>query len=897
MWLVVNTDGAPRSIELSDGWVACGGLLADTHVAALVSQGKIRAGSKIRVATSELVTAAAGGGSVCATARGLPPGVVPAEPCAALESAWNARWVSDAWTALCPAPAPAAWTSNAVATLPVPLLTLHANSVRPAHWASRLGPARVPHFLVSFASLVPGGGPAPALQFVVARRGPSKVLAGAPGAQRAVLSAEEADDAHRATSAAASAALETRVGALEAAHEAALAKLSRRARAARSSLGSGGAPPAGGAARSQPVLPATIYASQGFSQDGPFPASQPGASQSDSVLGTRGGEAAAAARLVERLSNSLAAARADAARGADEESRVVPFFTLSVLDTAPAHWAATGRGGLASSIVAPAARAPVSATLTVWRVSADDADAYAEGAIFTATNVGAADADPDADVPAGAAVTAWPLGPTAVQASLAAPLPLPSRTRLTTSRDTVFRSVAAPPGGSRTAAAAHDAVRAMLLSAAAGADGGHDTAFARERSTDSSSAAPDASPQDTLSAPLGALVAAAAGYSPRACVPLAHAPALAFATAATAALAQAILAAVVPPPVRGAFTPDLLKASPKPAENENDASARKRSRRRSTSSPSLPQSASVVLATSATPTRPAAPRGSTLWSVFGGAVDAVVPLHVACALARAVSLGGVPRPSTAATVDLCALVLRVSAARAATGAALRAARGPTPPVAWDVSVVDASGAVGVISFSTTLASRLALTGCSWDGARDDLPPVAASVTSHAIVPGATVVFRDVAYRYWNTHERVHRVRWVESSALAPRSVLDATRARMALNAWLRAGTSGASGAGAGAGVGAERGAGSTDALAPPPSHTAIALLHALQPPDTRSRLAAAVTDASRADGGMVAAAHRAAIAAGVAGPDPLLPPLPLLGLMQATSSGSSAAFRAPRIGV
>jgi hypothetical protein len=890
VWLVVSTDAAPRSIEITDGWVACGGLLADAHVAALVAQGKIRVGTKIRVATSELVAPVGGGGAgggATGGGRGLPPGVALADPCAALETAWNARWAADAWTALSPSAPPHEWTVAAAAggaAPPAPFLTLRANSVRPAHWMSRLGPARVPHFLVSLASLVPGGGPAPALQLVVARRGPPRVLSGAPGAQRVVLTAEEAEDAQRAVSAAAAAALETRVGALEAAHEVALAALSKRAQAARSSRG---ARPA----RSQSATTSIYALSQGFSQDFPLPASQgasqgasqPGASQVGSESGARGGEAAGSARLIERLSRSLASARADAARGADDESRVVPFFTLSVLDSLPAHWAATRHGG-----GAPAARAPVSATLTVWRVSADAADAYAEGAIFTVTNVGASDADPDADgVPAGSTAAVWPLGQS-TSASLAAPLPLPAKTRLATSRETVFRAVAAPAGGARTAAAAHDAVRVMLFAAAdaAGvlsADAAAPPLMRTRTNTPSALHAANA-----LSAPLSALVAAAAGFVPRACVPVAHAPVLSFATAAMSALAQTIIAATVPsarasaPDARPPATPTVAVGN-----TDDGVSARKRSRRRSTSSPLTPADASRTTSpaapTAAHDSPPSHPRGSTLWRCFGGAPEVMISVGVAGALARAVSRGGIPRPSTAVSVDVCALVLRVSAARVATGAALRAARGPTPPIAWDVTVLDASGGVGVISFSTTLAVRAALTGCEWEAARDDLPAVAAAATAHAITPGATVALRDVAYRYWNTHERAHRIRWAESSAVAPRTAHEAVRSRSALSAWFR-GVGGGGGAGAGAGSAA---AAPDSPLPLPPSHTAIALLLALIPAETRARSTAAFADALATNGALVAAAHRAALTAGAPCPPPLIAPLPLLG------GAPPVAFRAP----
>jgi hypothetical protein len=751
--------GAARNswpfVELTDGHVTIGGLICDARIANLVSSGRIHPGSKIRVATSEIVTESGTPGTTApASTRGrsnLPAGYIPAEPCAALESPWNDRWAAVGWASLSASPPPSAWDcaadNPAHLSSGAPFLTLRANSVRPAAWNARLGLARRPYFLVRVSSLVDDGGPAPAIQALIMRRFAPQFLVNTPdgrlamsAAEAAVAGAEHARISHEA--------LQEKIATLSKEHDQALSTLVRRARTARARTASARAT---GTVRAAPLA---IYAASQDDVDASRCFSQ-GASQADGILGREGGEEAAVARLEALHARAISAVGCQGINDGDgEEFKITPFVGMCVVCVSAGNWAATtgaraGHEGL--GLPAAAAVAPVSANLTLWRVSPEDQTDYAEGSIYTITNLAVGDCTHESD----STEASWAFGVRDVSDSThgAGTLPKRAPVRLSNTRETVFRSIT----GSDSRRASRDDVFSLLAKAAGGA--GLEPSRA------------ETAPADSCSLP--SLIAAALCYSPRARVLLGHAQSVSFSTAYCVSLSQTLLSRV-------SWTNEASAraASITAADTPSQNTARTRRRRGAVSaegenilpSPSLrgPSGAMADAALSPSPGQRMHPM--SLWRLLSTDAPSTARLSfpagsISSTAAGICAVGGPPKPTSESSIDIVCVVLRVSAARAAASA--RVSRGP-PFVAWTASVTDESGAVGVVSFSTTLATRAALTGLEWKEAPDVKlsASLGASAGSHAtLTPGSLVTLRDVSYLYWSAHERVHRLRWVESTSI------------------------------------------------------------------------------------------------------------------------------------
>jgi hypothetical protein len=440
--------------------------------------------------------------------------------------------------------------------------------------------------------------------------------------------------------------------------------------------------------------------------------------------------------------------------GDSEEFKITPFVAMCIVCVSAGKWAATlgARAGLEGlAIPAAAAVAPVSANLTLWRVSPEDQTDYAEGSIYTITNLAVGDCAHESD----STEASWAFGVRDVSDSThgAGTLPKRAPVRLSNTRETVFRSVT----GSDSRRAPRDDVYSLLAKAAGGA--GLEPSQA------------ETAPADSCSVP--SLLAAALCYSPRARVLLGHAQSVSFSMAYCVSLSQILLSRV-----SWANAASARAASTAAADTPSQTTARSRRRRGAASAegesilPSPPSSATAGAMTGALLSRSPEQRmhPKSLWRLLSTDAPSTARLSfpagsMSSAAGSICAVGGPPKPTSESSIDIVCLVLRVSAARAAASA--RASRGP-PFVAWTASVTDESGAVGVVSFSTTLATRVALTAQEWKEAPDVQlsASLGASVGAHPVLtPGSLVTLRDVSYLYWSAHERVHRLRWTESTSI------------------------------------------------------------------------------------------------------------------------------------
>jgi hypothetical protein len=537
-------------VELTDGWYSVGGLPADGHVRALIASGRLAVGHKVRVACAELMTAAAGGSGGKPAPSSLPPspftaGFGAADPAEPLDC-WHcsgARWGLRA-AALPPAAAAGAGAKSSAAadddSPPAPrYLTLHYNSVRPVEWDARLGFQRSITFAVSLRGLVPGGGVAPCLQVVLARRHPGKFLVTLPGpaggvGQRQTLDAVEAgvllDQVRRKRQA----ELEAATRALQREHMAKLGEIERR-------LSGGGGTRAGAAPRSSSAFDGDL--SPAMLSLLPDPHGEIAEAQEEYQYAVR--------KLHERFASLEQGGPNRGGEGGDDGGgdaggapvsatagfRAVPFCTLRLLDLSviqpPASGsrgdaslarlspASDGSGGSGTSSASSAAPLPPpqslpplgnpsSCAITLWRVPEEAQQLLEEGRLYRIVNAGVNDS------PAPRAETgAFPPPVPGVFGPVALPV------RLTTSNGTSWQ----PLGPKFAPEPVLEALLAPGTAAAAASDGAGAGGVPLPSPGPGASSSSAAAPPTTPGAPLTpaqqrlqrlcALRAVAAGFVPR----------------------------------------------------------------------------------------------------------------------------------------------------------------------------------------------------------------------------------------------------------------------------------------------------------------------------------------------------------------------------------------------
>jgi hypothetical protein len=487
-------------LELTDGWYGVEAVLGDAETESLAACGRIRVGQKVRIcqaafmqpvpATEQEGGAGAGRGAKAWGSEGSsgPLAILAAgEPCGPLDTACNGVWPGRLLThyeeclGVDTSAAPSRYAlletrdeleeGGPACKRATRLLVLRRNSLRLAAWDAKLGHERRPFFLVPLSSLRPGGGPAPALQVVLARVHTPRVQLTLPSGSRVHLTDHEAARAVAELEAKREEALNSELERLRAIHEAKVEGIERRyeARAATVAnfVNEGGAGPvgAGGPLPSVPspgasaVRPA-LYCTQGFSQESGTPQSGSNSASTPHPLTAEQRQAAVLARALaedmeaERISHEKrmqsardrfmrpqkgdeesAAPADDGADGAAANKGGRPvdakdfvFFsttyaTVQLLDLTPVFtlqsraWerAQSGTASLASTTYVR----PQGCTLTLWRASEDDIRALVEGQTYILTGATVelalppdgwgAPAAPNPLVDAAAARMAWPL--------------------------------------------------------------------------------------------------------------------------------------------------------------------------------------------------------------------------------------------------------------------------------------------------------------------------------------------------------------------------------------------------------------------------------------------------------------------------------------------------------
>jgi hypothetical protein len=388
-------DGDPPHIELSDGWYSIGGLLLDDRMKMLLGQGKLRPGMKLKVWGSDLILRKSqngtNGGALPSESdtSSLPTGFGLAGVCDPIESEFSARWAIELKEEFISITQKRRKGANETAisvpqlgeslilTLskmfesiepPAPprFLSLRSNAARPAPWYAKLGAQPVPHFLVALDSLSPGGGPAPAVKVIVSRRHACRYLLTNSDGSRSNVSSMEALAASDGVMQNRENALEDILQRLEDAYHTRNREIERSFVERRKALAASKSDGKARAALDQECADELTDALDEYNFD-----VEKVKRQFSSLAQNKGNEVA---------DESLGTAASTA------KFRMVPIFTLELLDMHPLHSVHKGAGDHAFRLACP-----VSALMTIWRVPEETQQEWKEGEMHIVTSMGVGD--------------------------------------------------------------------------------------------------------------------------------------------------------------------------------------------------------------------------------------------------------------------------------------------------------------------------------------------------------------------------------------------------------------------------------------------------------------------------------------------------------------------------